>query len=145
MKSGLQIDKEIYKSQCKAYYHHLAKVQKEYYQSKVESCDQCKLFQVVKKLTSPSTDCILPKHICDKTLANNFATFLVNKIKKVREGLSQGHHKSVIPLWTSLKVSAKRKLYYWSNRLLQRHPLWTPCQRHSPRYVVQRYFHWLQK
>ena len=48
MKSGLQIDKDIYRSQCKTYYQHLAQAQKEYYQSQVESCDQRKLFQVVK-------------------------------------------------------------------------------------------------
>ena len=43
------------------------------------------LFQVVKELTSSSTDGILPAQPCDKTLANNFAT-------KVRDNLDQAHH-----------------------------------------------------
>ena len=91
MKSGLQVDREIFKAQCKEYYHFLAQAQKEYYQSKVDACDQRKLFEVVKELTSPSTECILPSTESDITLANSFASFFQQKIKKARDTLEQAN------------------------------------------------------
>ena len=49
-KSGLEIDKQLFKEQCKIYHHALERSKCEYHQNEVASCDDKQLFRVVNKL-----------------------------------------------------------------------------------------------
>ena len=56
-------------------------------QEKVQNCkgDSKKLFQLVSKLTSATKQKSLPLYSDPTELANDFANFFINKIKKIRD------------------------------------------------------------
>ena len=52
-------------------------------ESQFQNCNQKQLFKAVDKLCSGSAEKILPSHVDAEQLANDFATFFEDKIKKV--------------------------------------------------------------
>ena len=88
-KSKLEVHKQIYKEQCRTYKTLLDKEKSSYHSDQVASANQKELFRVIDRLSKPSSDHVLPSHKCPRELANRFAEFFDNKIKKLREGLDK--------------------------------------------------------
>ena len=86
-KSGLEVDKQRYKEQCKIYNDALQQSKCDYYRNEVADCDDKQLFRLVKKLSSPDSSTTLPDHLSAKELANEFGSFFHNKIQKIRDKL----------------------------------------------------------
>ena len=86
-KSGLEVDKQLFKEQCKIYHQALERSKCEYHQNELASCDTKQLFRFVNKLCSSDTSVALPEHSSTKDLANNFAAFFHGKIQMIRDKL----------------------------------------------------------
>ena len=95
IKSGLTVDKELYKEQCGEYKQLLIKSKTEYHSNEVADANQRDLFRVIDKLTSPKASRTLPDHESPKDLANSFATFFNEKIKKLQNKLATSTMSSV--------------------------------------------------
>ena len=65
---------------------------------KVQDCkgDSIKLFQLVSKHTSATKQKSLPEYSNTTELANDFANFFINKIRKIRDALD--HHLTYKPI-----------------------------------------------
>ena len=87
-KSNLEIDKQLYQEQCKAYQDLIEQSKCHHYQTKIAESDDKDLFRCVNKLCSPSSGHILPEHTCAKTLANNFGVFFHEKVKTINDTLN---------------------------------------------------------
>jgi hypothetical protein len=90
-KTKLQVDREIYVEKRRKVNRLIEKAKKEYYAEKIEQCagDQKELFKVVNKLLHKPQDNPLPTHETPEELANRFADFFVEKIRKIRQNLSE--------------------------------------------------------
>ena len=100
LQTGLTVDKDAYKKQCDKYNTLLAKSKTEYHSNQIADADQRDLFRVINKLSSPRATQPLAAHDCPKVLANNFAKFFHDKIKKLRDGLD-----STSPLPLSVTIT----------------------------------------
>jgi hypothetical protein len=87
-KSNLEIDKQLYKEQCKTYQKVIEKSKCQFYQAKISESDDKDLFRCVNKLCSPSSGQTLPDHAFAKTLANNFGVFFHEKVKSISDTLN---------------------------------------------------------
>ena len=87
LQTGLTVDKDSYKKQCDKYNTLLAKSKTDYHSNQIADADQRDLFRVINKLSSPKATQLLPAHDCPGDLANSFAKFFHDKIKKLRDGL----------------------------------------------------------
>ena len=87
LKSGLEVHKQIYKTECKKYLELIDNAKSKHHESQIQNCDQKQLFKAVDKLCSGSSEKILPSHVDAEQHANDFATFFEDKIKKVRDKL----------------------------------------------------------
>eukprot|EP00057_Strongylocentrotus_purpuratus_P003585 XP_003726953.1 PREDICTED: uncharacterized protein LOC100892737 [Strongylocentrotus purpuratus] len=88
-KTGLTVYRMEYGKQCCAYYKLLDSAKADYFLDKVSSCNQQSLFRVVKTLSSPASQRVLPTHICSSQLAKSFANFFDQKIQRLRDELDQ--------------------------------------------------------
>ncbi len=85
LKSRLTVDKKYFKDQCKDL---LYKAKTEYHRAQISQTDSKDLFRVVDKLSSPTVVQTLPSHDCSKSLADGFANFFVDKVKRLRGSLA---------------------------------------------------------
>ncbi|XP_072050218.1 uncharacterized protein [Amphiura filiformis] len=86
-KTDLTVYKQCYLDQCEHYRDLLNEAKTSYHRSQVEDTDQRNLFRVIDKLSKPKVKQVLPLHESPKKLANNFAMFFNDKVKKLRAGL----------------------------------------------------------
>lgn len=87
LKSKLQVDKAIFKEKSDEYQKCLTKAKTEFHQSEICESDPKNLLKVVDKLSNPRATQSLPSHDCAKSLADNFAEFFVDKVRKFRDEL----------------------------------------------------------
>ena len=87
LKSRLEIDKQIYNEQCKRYRRMLEQAKCDYHKTQIAGCNDRQLFQLVDRLSKPSTAPALPDHTCKKDLANDFLAFFHGKVSKLRNTL----------------------------------------------------------
>ena len=83
IKSGLAVHHELYKEQCTIYRDLLNNSKSNYHRRQISECNQRSLFRVIDKLSSPKCLKKLPSFDNPVDLANNFASFFENKIKKL--------------------------------------------------------------
>ena len=89
---ALRAEKKERRRQCEKYNTLLAKAKADYHSSQIAECDQRDLFRVISKLSSSKATQSLPAHDCPEDLADSFAEFFHNKIKKL-----DGLHVSTTP------------------------------------------------
>ena len=89
MSSGLEIDKQIFKEECKAYHHMIESAKSTYHSDRIANCDQKKLFKIIDKMLTPEDDNTLPASDCPEKLANKFANYFDSKINSLREDLDE--------------------------------------------------------
>ena len=53
LKSGLQIDKMLYRQECESYYSHITDAKSKYLRDEIATADSKQLFKIVKKLSTP--------------------------------------------------------------------------------------------
>ena len=114
LKSGLEVHKQIYKTECKKYLELIDNAKSKHHESQFQNCDQKQLFKAVDKLCSGSSEKILPSHVDAEQLANDFATFFEDKIKKVRDKLDNINLPSTPSENTYSQVSASSLLENFS-------------------------------
>ncbi|KAJ8036476.1 hypothetical protein HOLleu_20464 [Holothuria leucospilota] len=81
LKSGLEIDKQIYCDQSKAYHCMIEQAKCNYHRNEIAKCDEKQLFKLVDRISNPASSPKLPDHDCKKSLANDFSCFFHNKIQ----------------------------------------------------------------
>ena len=88
LKSGLQIDKEIFQEHCDNYHKTLERAKRDHYKSKFDNCNQKQLFQMADKLSSAKATKTLPSHVSLQSLTEDFHQFFDSKIEKIRDELA---------------------------------------------------------
>ena len=88
VKSGLQIDKDIFEEHCDNYNKTLQRAKIDHYKSEIAGCNQKQLFQVAEKLSSVKATKSLPSHDSLNSLAADFHHFFDSKIEKIRSTLA---------------------------------------------------------
>ena len=83
IKSGLCIDRELYRKECDSYYECIYNARSTYLKNLIADADTKQLFNMVKSLSSPNQSSILPDHSSDSELANRFAKFFSEKVSNV--------------------------------------------------------------
>ena len=83
IKSGLCIDKELYRRECELYYECIFMARSTYLKNLIAESNSKQLFNIVKSLSSPNQSSILPDHSSDTELANRFAQFFSDKVSRV--------------------------------------------------------------
>ena len=87
VKSGLTVHKEIFNAECDKYKDLLIKAKTNYHKTKLAGLDHRQLFREVDKLCSSAADRVLPSSESEEKLANDFATFFMEKIERVKNKL----------------------------------------------------------
>ena len=87
LKTGLEVDHQIYTEHCKEYRRKLEKAKCDYHHDQISKCDGGQLFKIVNKLSKSSTSNMLPDHSCNKDLANDFGEFFKRKVKRLLDTL----------------------------------------------------------
>ena len=88
LKSGLQIDKEIFQEHCDNYHKTLERAKRDHYKSKFDDCNQKQLFQMADKLSSAKATKALLSHVSLQSLTEDFHQFFDSKIQKIRDELA---------------------------------------------------------
>nr|XP_054757263.1 uncharacterized protein LOC129263376 [Lytechinus pictus] len=83
MKSGLQVDKTLYRQECETYYNLITDAKSKYFRSEIANADSKQLFSIVQKLTTPSQSSIYPEHSSASDLANKFSEFFSKRISDI--------------------------------------------------------------
>eukprot|EP00057_Strongylocentrotus_purpuratus_P013151 XP_011667625.1 PREDICTED: RNA-directed DNA polymerase from mobile element jockey-like [Strongylocentrotus purpuratus] len=83
IKSGLFVDRELYRRECESYYECIFNAKSAYLKDLIKNADTKELFRLVKTLSTPTQSSPLPDHSSDSELANRFATFFREKVAKV--------------------------------------------------------------
>ena len=89
VKSGLQVDRQVFREKCAAYKYHLEQAKTSYHRSQILNCDQSQLFKLVDRMCVKKSANILPVHESPKILADNFATFFDEKVQKLHGGFNK--------------------------------------------------------
>lgn len=84
--TNLVIDKDIYQQQCRAVVNMIKQAKSEYYKEKLGSATAKDMFKVLQSLTNVQ-ERILPTYSSEKSLANQFVQFFLEKVAKVRSTL----------------------------------------------------------
>ena len=107
LKSGLQVDIDLYKKECKMYNKLLQESKCKYYRNEFSACNDKQLFRMVNKLCSVNSSPILPTHKSSKDLGNLFGKFFHEKVEKIMTKLN-----SIItpPITVSIIPSCKSSL-----------------------------------
>ena len=87
LKSGLEIDHQLYIQQCKDHRKKVEQAKCAYHRDQISSCDDRQLFKIVNRLSKFSASSVLPDHSCSKTLANDFGEFFKSKVRKLLDVL----------------------------------------------------------
>ena len=89
LKSGLQVDKEIFQEHCDNYHKTLECAKRDHYKSKIGDCNQKQLFQMAAdKPSSAKATKSLPSHDSLQSLTEDFHQFFDSKIEKIRDELT---------------------------------------------------------
>lgn len=88
LKSGLEIDKQIYCDQSKAYHRMIEQVKCNYHRNEIAKCDEKQLLKLVDRISNPASTPKLPDHDSKKSLANDFSRFFHNKIQMLLNRLT---------------------------------------------------------
>ncbi len=88
LKSGLQIDREIFHEHCDNYHKTLHRAKIEYYTSEFAGCNQRQLFRLTDKLSSAKATKSLPSHDSLESLTSDFHHFFDTKIKEICDDLA---------------------------------------------------------
>ena len=104
LKSGLEIDRQMYKEECKAYKDMLEQAKCTYHRNEISNSDDKNLFRIVNKLYSMNSSRVLPDYTSPKELANRFGSFFHDKIRMICEKLD---NVSTPPLTITLTESCK--------------------------------------
>ena len=91
IKSGLAVHHELYKEQCIIYSDIVNNSKSNYHRHQISECNQRSLFRVIDKLSSPKCLKKLPSFDNPVDLANNFASFFEDKIKKLYGRFDNNH------------------------------------------------------
>ena len=83
LKSGLQIDKMLYRQECESYNSLITDLKSKYLRNEIATADSKQLFNIVKKLSTPNQSSIFPEHSSDSELANQFSEFFKKKISDI--------------------------------------------------------------
>ena len=86
-KSGLEVHRQMYRDQCNIYAEMVDKAKSNYHRQQIKDCDQKLLFRQVDKICSGGSEKVLPSYEDAEELANDFANFIEDKIRKVRNKL----------------------------------------------------------
>ncbi|XP_072033073.1 uncharacterized protein [Amphiura filiformis] len=87
LKSGLEVDHQLYVQHCQEYRKQLEGAKCEYHRAQISQCDDRQLFKIVNKLSKSSSSSVLPDHSCCKDLANGFGEFFKKKVKRLLDTL----------------------------------------------------------
>ncbi|KAJ8018316.1 hypothetical protein HOLleu_43758 [Holothuria leucospilota] len=87
VKSGLMIDKQLYYDHCKLYREMLNIAKCCYHQGQIVKCNDRQLFSLIDRMCNSIQTHILPDHVSEKLLANDFASFFHTKVRDLRENL----------------------------------------------------------
>ena len=87
-----------FKHECNKYRSMLRSIGKEDISTKVAVCkqDTKKLYSLVNRIVGHTSENSMPKHNSNDQLAEEFANYFMDKIKKIRDDLEQ--HSKYIPL-----------------------------------------------
>ena len=107
IKSGLCIDKELYRQECESYYECIYNARSTYLKNLIADADTKQLFSIVKSLSSPNQSSILPDHSSDSELANRFARFFSEKVSNVVASFTDS---VPVPAITSSAAPSDREL-----------------------------------
>ncbi len=92
VKIPCQGDRNAYNEQCSRVNAMITEAKTQYLSDMVnKSSSQKELFGVINKIMHKNDSKPLPKHECPKELANSFATFFDEKIKKIHTALEQSN------------------------------------------------------
>ncbi len=87
LRTGLTVHKQSYQDQCETYRSLLNKTKTEYHSKQIAETSDRSLFRIINKLSSPTPDKSLPIHDKPKDLADSFAVYFDNKIKRLQANL----------------------------------------------------------
>ncbi|XP_033123422.1 uncharacterized protein LOC117122069 [Anneissia japonica] len=87
-KSGLEVDRQIFRDDCKKYRSLLNKAKTDHYKAEFHKCDSRQLFQNVATMSNGSSRTFRPVGK-DSDIADKFATFFKDKINQIREYLDE--------------------------------------------------------
>ena len=100
-------DKKRFKLQCQTFNKLLAKTKMEYYNKQITEAghDQRYLFRITKSLMGTDMEQQLPSCISERQLANDFGDYFMNKIKLIRDKITESSDNSddVTPLDADVK------------------------------------------
>ena len=85
-RTGLVVHREMFVEQSKLVGAMICRAKRVYFHDKLEKCDNKNMFRVVNGLLCTSDGALLPAHEDKTLLANKFADFFEDKIKKIRQG-----------------------------------------------------------
>lgn len=86
-KSKLEIDRQNFRDACKSYRRALNDAKRSFHNDRICESDSKQLFRIVDSLTNPDRDRVLPTAQSPTHLANDFADFFDDKIRKIRNNL----------------------------------------------------------
>ncbi|XP_063951799.1 uncharacterized protein LOC135153255 [Lytechinus pictus] len=86
-KSGLEINRQIYKETCKSYNAIIHQSKSQYLTDEIAQCDTKQLFQFTQRLSCPTAQ-VLPDNESDTGLANDFGLFFYSKIQNIISSLN---------------------------------------------------------
>ena len=88
VKTGLEIDKELYLNQCKIYRRMLEGAKCNHHRNEIANCNDRQLFRFVNRMSNPSSQThALPDFATETDLANDFVKFFYNKVRDLRNKL----------------------------------------------------------
>ena len=87
LKSGLEIDRQLYHHQCQVYRQILEKAKCDHHRNEVAKCSDRQLFSFVNRMSKPSGSRALPDYNSKKDLANDFGDFFHKKVRDLRNKL----------------------------------------------------------
>ena len=101
VKSGLEIDKQIFREKCASYKNHLELAKTSYHKDQIIACNQSQLFKVVDNMCVKKSK-ILPSHEDPVILADEFALFFEEKVTNLcgnfnQTGMTVSNNDSVEP------------------------------------------------
>ena len=99
-KSGLEIDRQVFRESCNTYRHILQSAKTNYHSNQIAQCDSRKLFRMVSNMTGSSAR-VLPT-VPEHDLVNQFANFFTGKIKDIRYSLD---HTTATPISVNIDKS----------------------------------------
>ena len=85
--SGLEVHKQIYREQCRRYNAMFDQCKSKYYQSKIETADQRKLFHMIDGMFTVKPFPLFPSHISVQELTERFGAHFTNKIFNLRQNM----------------------------------------------------------